>query len=116
MTTKSKKITTNKVLQMTLMSKFNLYRKIKNGTFPAPIDKDGNKNLYDEAAVTEWVENNCEFVQHRVQQRVANIYLNSAELKIVRKASQILDCDIEPFIIDAAVRKARYVLDQTGFY
>jgi predicted DNA-binding transcriptional regulator AlpA len=108
-----KTISTTKVLQMTLMSRYTLHRKVKVGEFPAPVGKDGNKDLYVEAEVKKWCEENLAFVQRRLQQRAATIDLNSKQLKVVRKASQLLDCEIEPFIIDAAVWKARYILDRT---
>ena len=110
-----KTITTTKVLQMTLMSRYTLHRKVKVGEFPAPVGKDGNRDIYEEEAVKKWCEENLEFVQRRLQQRAATIDLTSKQLKVVRKASQLLDCEIEPFIIDAAVWKARYILDRTTY-
>lgn len=100
---------------MTLMARYTLYNKVKAGEFPAPVGKDGNKDLFDEIAVKKWCEENLAFVQRRLEQRAATIGLNSKQLKVVRKASQLLDCEIESFIIDAAVWKARYILDRTTY-
>ena len=100
---------------MTLMSRYTLHRKVDDGQFPAPVGKNGNQHVYEEEAVKKWCEENLEFVQRRLKQRAATIDLNSKQLKVVRKASQLLDCEIEPFIIDAAVWKARYILDRTTY-
>jgi len=110
-----KQITTNKVLEMTLMSRFTLFRKVKAGEFPAPVGKSKRgMEIYDEQSVKQWIKENCSFVQHRLLQRSASIELTSNELKKVRKAAKLLHCEIEPFIIDAAVWKARKILELSG--
>ena len=107
-------INQTKVLEMTLMSYHNLRRKIRAGEFPGPIGKNKyGKPIYDENAVKQWVKDNTAFCQ-RLLQSTATIDLFDGELREVRKAARILDCDIEPFIIDAAVWKARKILDHMG--
>lgn len=99
---------------MTLMSRFTLFKKVQKGEFPAPIGKVGKMQVYDEAAVKDWVKDNCVFVQHRQKQKSCTVDLLSKEIKYIRKAAEILDCDVEPFIIDAATWKAKKVLEAVG--
>lgn len=107
-------INQSKVLEMTLMSYHNLRRKIREGSFPGPIGKNKyGKPIYDEDAVKQWVKDNTPFCQ-RLFQSTATIDLFDSELKEVRRAAKILDCEVEAFIIDAAVWKARRIFEHMG--
>jgi hypothetical protein len=107
-------ITQTKVLDLTLMSYHNLRRKIRAGTFPAPVTKNKyGKHLYEEEAVKNWVKENCHWAR-RLRETNASIDLMNAELKTVFRAAKILECDVEPFIIDAALWKANKILEAMG--
>ena len=111
---KERTINQTKVLEMTLMSYHNLRRKIRAGDFPGPVGKNKyNKPIYDENAVKQWVKDNTPYCK-RLLHSTATINLFDRELGEVRKAAKLLDCDIESFIIDAAVWKARKILEYTG--
>lgn len=99
---------------MTLMSYHNLRRKIREGSFPGPIGKNKyGKPIYDEDAVKQWVKDNTPFCQ-RLFQSTATINLFDGELREVHKAAKILQCDVDSFIIDAALWKARKVMELSG--
>lgn len=107
-------INQTKVLEMTLMSYHNLRRKIRAGDFPAPIGKNSSgKPVYNEEAVKQWVKENTPFCR-RLLHSTAHIDLFDSELKEVHKAARILQCDVDSFIIDAALWKARKVMELTG--
>jgi hypothetical protein len=107
-------INQTKVLEMTLMSYHNLRRKIRAGDFPGPIGKNKyGKPIYDENAVKQWVKDNTPFCQ-RLLHSTATIDLFDGELRQVSKAAKLLNCDIESFIIDAAVWKARKIFEHIG--
>ena len=111
---KERTINQTKVLEMTLMSYHNLRRKIRAGDFPAPIGKNScGKPVYDEDAVKQWVIQNTPFCQ-RLLHSTAHIDLFDSELKEVHKAAKILQCEVDSFIIDAALWKARKVMELTG--
>ena len=111
---KSGTINQTKVLEITLMSYHNLRRKIRAGDFPAPIGKNNHgKPVYDEDAVKQWVIHNTPFCQ-RLLYSTAHIDLFDSELKEVHEAAKILQCDVDSFIIDAALWKARKVMELIG--
>ena len=111
---KESTINQTKVLEMTLMSYHNLRRKIRAGDFPAPIGKNSSgKPVYNEDAVKQWVKDNTPFCR-RLLHSTAHIDLFDSELKEVHKAAKILQCDVDSFIIDAALWKARKVMELSG--
>ena len=111
---KERTINQTEVLEMTLMSYHNLRRKIIAGDFPAPIGKNSSgKPVYEEDAVKQWVIQNTPFCQ-RLLYSTAHIDLFDSELKEVHKAAKVLQCDVDSFIIDAALWKARKVMELTG--
>ena len=111
---KESTINQTKVLEMTLMSYHNLRRKIRAGDFPAPIGKNSSgKPVYNEDAVKQWVIQNTPFCR-RLLHSTAHIDLFDSELKEVHKAAKILQCDVDSFIIDAALWKARKVMELSG--
>jgi prophage regulatory protein len=45
------------VLVRTQMSRTTLWRKIRSGTFPAPLELSENIVAFEESAVVEWLKN-----------------------------------------------------------
>jgi len=113
--------TTAEVLERTLMSRAALIRYVKTGRFPAPKLKAGDKGAkggdwYDKNDVHEWIENNTDFVLWRQKKISETITLSieAKDMKTIREACKLLDCDEVAFICDAAAWKASLVKKLTA--
>ena len=107
-----------KVLELTMMSRVTLHRKIKNEEFPAP-EKRGKKGslLFAERAVYQWMENNSTFIDHREKKKNYNLVslrFPDAQLKELKRASDLLQCNTDQFVLDAAMWKASKVIELAG--
>ena len=100
------------------MSRFTLSKKVKEGKFPAPVDKcKRGLHMYDEGQVREWMEENLDFIRSRKDRNIKTIEMSFEKLDMMRikKAAKLLQCDsLEAFIVDAAVWKARKITELTG--
>ena len=111
-------LSTQQVLEKTLMSRFTLHRKQKSGEFPAPVRKKhpNNPSFWEPSAVDKWIDENACWVDHRErkkQRQVKEIRFTEQELITIEKACKLLDCEIEPFLRDAAYYKAKKVIEHS---
>ena len=113
--------TTSEVLQKTLMSRAALIRYVRTGKFPSPKLRPGDKGAkgadwYCKHEVNEWIEKNTDFVSWR-QKKISetfNVTIEADQVKHIREACKLLECDELDFIRDAAVWKADQVKKLTA--
>lgn len=113
--------TTSEVLQKTLMSRAALIRYVRTGKFPAPKLRPGDKGAkgadwYCKHEVNQWIEDNTDFVSWR-QKKISetfNVTIEAGQVKQIREACKLLECDELDFIRDAAVWKADQVKKLTA--
>lgn len=115
----SRTISTAKVLELTLMSRMTLCRKVKEGTFPAPVKKcKSGPNMYDEYQVFVWMEENLSFVTKRqtaLESKKLHLRFETSEMIMLRKAAKLLGCKMDAFAEEAAIWKARKILEHAGY-
>jgi len=111
---------TQQVLQSTMMARYTLMRYVKDGRFPKPAIKAGDidsrgADWYSKKDVDKWLKDNSDLIlwkRKRIEEDIT-LTISADDLKKIRKASEVLMCDIEPFIIEAAIWKAKLILKQT---
>tara|TARA_B100000073_G_scaffold339093_1_gene337044 strand:- start:483 stop:908 length:426 start_codon:yes stop_codon:yes gene_type:complete len=105
--------TTQQVLDLTLMSRFTLIRKTKEGIFPSPVNP-GSKgsNYYVKKEVDDWVKNNIDWVKTKEIKTKVTVKFEAQELKDMREAAALIGCTLDKFINDAAVWKAKRIITQ----
>ena len=109
---------TKQVLEKTLMSRYTLLRKTRRGEFPGPshfVSDDNSEvryNMYPADQVDDWISQNQNFIAERSPQST-RIIANFPHLEMLRinKASKLLECGVDFFVEDAAIYKARRILD-----
>lgn len=112
--------TTKEVLEKTLMSRFTLRRYTQAKTFPGPdpLMSTGARCFYPKDQVDKWIKDNKRFVNERSKSsetilQTKNKYgfdMDPNDLRLIRAASKALQCDLEIFMKDAVVWKAKQVL------
>ena len=112
--------TTGEVLELTQMSRFTLMKKRKAGLFPDPQYKGDRSNAdpamrsdrYCKIKVNDWLQRNTSRVALRSAAN-AGIYVKfeGHELHLVKEACKLFDCNLEPFIKDAVLWKAKRTLE-----
>lgn len=114
----SKRISTAKVLELTLMSRFTLCKKVKEGNFPRPVDKcKRGLHLYDEDQVRIWMEENLSFITRRrtaSEAKKLHLQFKRDDMNMLKKAARLLDCDMDVFAEDAVIWKAKKILENAG--
>lgn len=112
---RSKFYTTQQVLELTLMSRFTLIRKVNNKEFPSPVNPGSNSaNFYLKEEVDDWIEKNIDWINKKQHKAFSehNVRFNVHETKQIKTAAAALGCNLEKFINDAAVWKAKRIIDQ----
>lgn len=112
---RSKFYTTQQVLELTLMSRFTLIRKVKEGIFPTPVNPGSKSaNFYLKEEVDDWIQENVAWINKKrhIEFTEHNIRFDIHETKQIKTAAAALGCDLEKFINDAAVWKAKRIIDQ----
>ena len=112
---RSKFYSTQQVLELTLMSRFTLIRKVNDGLFPSPVNPGSTgANFYVKTEVDEWIKENVEWIKKREHKTYSECYVrfDSQEMKEIKTAIAALDCTLEKFISDAAIWKAKRIMDQ----
>tara|TARA_Y100000004_G_C8736643_1_gene336520 strand:+ start:211 stop:639 length:429 start_codon:yes stop_codon:yes gene_type:complete len=112
---RSKFYTTQQVLEKTLMSRFTLIRKTKEGVFPSPVNPGSSgQNFYVKEEVDEWIAKNAQWVNFNERNKYVlhTIQFERYQSLQIERASSLLECDINKFINDAALWKAQLILNQ----
>lgn len=112
---RSKFYSTQQVLELTLMSRFTLIRKVKEGLFPTPVNPGSTgANFYVKTEVDDWIKENVEWIKKKEHKTYSECYVrfDAQEMKEIRTATAALGCTLEKFISDGAVWKAKRIMDQ----
>ena len=111
-------LTTSKVMELTLMSRANIVRKVKVGEFPAPAmrGKQGS-HLFAEDEVRQWMDANLNFLRSCRARNLSTLemHFDKADMREIKHAAKLLHCEsLEAFVMDAAIWKARKITELAG--
>ncbi|HAI41846.1 MAG TPA: hypothetical protein DCM40_28880 [Maribacter sp.] len=116
---RSKCYSAKEVLSKTLMSRYTLYKKVKNNTFPTPDLEISSRreHFYNKQEVDKWIEENRSFITDRSAtfNHQKTLKFSGEQMKDIKTASKALGCNVEFFIGEAAVWKAKQVLNHIEF-
>lgn len=111
---------TQEVLDLIQMSRYTLRRKRKEGLFPDPVYKGDKSNedpslrcdRYNKVQIDDWVQRHSSRVMLKASKN-SGVYLKLSkdDFLYVHKACQLLECDLEIFMRDAVLWKAKHIIE-----
>jgi len=112
-------------MNMVGWSKFKLHQQVKRNKFPKSIprkeERSGLARFWRKEVVDQWIADNGHLIQTEIEneKKKKNLGLGLDMPKkhelTINAACKLCDCTMESFVLDAALTKARRVLDHYDF-
>ena len=106
-------------------SKFKLHQQVKRNKFPKSIprkeERSGLARFWRKEVIDQWIADNGHLIQTEIENEEKKknsdfgLDMPQKHKLTINAACKLCDCTLESFVLDAALTKARRVLDHYDF-
>ena len=110
------------VMKMVGWSKFKLHQQVRRNKFPKSIprkeERSGLARFWRKEVIDQWIADNGHLIQIEAENKKNSglgFEMPKKHELTINAACKLCDCTVESFVLDAALTKARRVLDHYDF-